>query len=474
MSYHSFINFLTTQNILGEYLTLWEHNVRRRPVGRLLREHGYEISDTSLNMYGKRVAQDYANTPAAQQYAGGDMADALLALLPNDVVPQSKKDTTAHMYAEDTLTTTTDGGTMTVNNQPPLKPGEQVNKEKYARLFGLNPDDIHITNCSMRRSNWEQGTKQGVNELNAYKYTISFTWATRSLDIMSDDSWMPETPCYTPIPVETGGSPMVVGVSDTHVGKASHESGWTMEEFGAAWRHMVDDIIREIQMRKPNRIIILGLGDFIEGWTSQNNKNLAGLGLPLVEQIHVAARLYWYLVHTIARTQLPVTVVTVGGNHGDITRAQNMAVNDNADILIMQMVEDRCSDTHSNVEFIYPEIHSAFVELNEPEHGVGLLAAHGHTWKNGTKGAIGVWDNLRSTGGVSFDTKIMVFGHYHQYSVQTVGHDRMLVCLPPSGEQKSQWFTNAAGVAAGKPGCVVFNVGTDGLPAMMSLIGMGQ
>ena len=109
----------------------------------------------------------------------------------------------------------------------------------------------------MRRSNWEQGTKQGVNELNAYKYTISFTWATRSLDIMSDDSWMPETPCYTPIPVETGGSPMVVGVSDTHVGKASHESGWTMEEFGAAWRRMVDDIIREIQMRKPNRIICL-------------------------------------------------------------------------------------------------------------------------------------------------------------------------------------------------------------------------
>ncbi|WP_446918838.1 hypothetical protein, partial [Klebsiella pneumoniae] len=81
-------------------------------------------------------------------------------------------------------------------------------------------------------------------------------------------------------------------------------------------------------------------------------------------------------------------------------------------------------------------------------------------------------DNLRATGGVPFDTKIMMFGHFHHFQASMIGADRVMMSIPPSGELRSQWFTNAAGVSAGAPGCLVFTVNDNDLPTKMSLVGM--
>lgn len=495
---------LIKHNALAEWMTAWDHYYRRRPIQAILAEHGEMFSATTVYRQGKVLREHYMDREyGAHDCCGGKMGQEFLRLISSDHSNSNQYyqksatthqphphnvghaengaalfhalDTTVTRQGDDSLTVTKDGGTMVVDGQPPLKKGERINKEKFATMFGLNPEDIHITSCSMRKSNWQQQMKGGkVTDLHAYKYNINFTWATHQLDIMSDDSWLPDTICYDPIPVSRtpGEEPMVIGIGDTHVGKAAEESGWDLATFGHAWGTLITNLVREVQERNPNHIYLMALGDFTEGHTSQVGKNIAGLGLPLSEQIHLASRLYWQLIHTLARTGKPITVAALGGNHGDMTRVQNMPVNDNTDILIMKMVADRCSDSHQNVHFVFPELNNAFIHLDRDTHGINMLLAHGHTWKGGFTGAQKVWDNLRATGGVPFDTKIMMFGHFHHFQASMIGADRVMMSIPPSGELRSQWFTNAAGVSAGAPGCLVFTVNDNDLPTKMSLVGM--
>lgn len=257
----------------------------------------------------------------------------------------------------------------------------------------------------------------------------------------------------------TGRATLVVVVSDLQIGKTDRAGG--TEETVRRVRAAVARIAAyaDGQYRK---VILVDCGDATEGFsntTSQAQTN----DLPLTYQIRTAQALLADTLRSLAGTAPEVTYVAVPSNHcqvrtgiGRSNRASfpgddyGLLIADN----IRQIVEGRADFGH--VQFEAPEKRLESLTVRAAD-GTVMGVTHGHA--AGSKNRVADWFRGQAFGCVAGmqDARVLLHGHWHSFSVQTVGDSRQIVCAPTM-DPGSSWFQNASGESS-LPRLLTFELG---------------
>ena len=254
-------------------------------------------------------------------------------------------------------------------------------------------------------------------------------------------------------------STVVVVVSDLQVGKTDRGGG--TEETVRRVRSAVARIAGHVAGRY-RKVILVDCGDATEGFcntTSQAQTN----DLPLTYQIRTAQALLADTLRALAPAAPEVTYVAVPSNHcqvrtgiGRSNRASfpgddyGLLIADN----IRQIVAGRPGYEH--VQFEAPEKRLETLTVRAAD-GTTMGVTHGHA--AGSKNQVADWFRGQAFGCVAGmqHARVLLHGHWHSFSVHTVGDSRQIICAP-TADPGSSWFQNASGDSS-TPSLLTFELG---------------
>lgn len=257
----------------------------------------------------------------------------------------------------------------------------------------------------------------------------------------------------------TSLSTLVVVVSDLQIGKTDRAGG--TEETVRRVRAAVARIAADAAGRY-RRIILVDCGDATEGFcntVSQAQTN----DLPLTYQIRAAQALLADTLRALVPAAPEVTYVAVPSNHcqvrtgiGRSNRASfpgddyGLLIADN----IRQIVSGRPG--YERVQFEAPEKRLESLTVRAAD-GTVMGVTHGHA--AGSKGRVAEWFRGQAFGCVAGmqHARVLLHGHWHSFSVQTVGDSRQIICAPTM-DPGSSWFQNASGESS-QPRLLTFELG---------------
>ena len=309
----------------------------------------------------------------------------------------------------------------------------------------LNPDEWEIS--GFRRSEWGSPTGETLESVR-YSFTRKVQSGVSSVMPDVDDilkSIGKDKPRKLP-KVSNDLVTELACLADFQVGKSGEIRGGTEELVARseaarlAWAESVD-------AKKPQEIILGDLGDAIEGFNNvvaQERTN----DLSLTQMIRVWRRLLWSWIDTAADLAPSVRVLSVPSNHCQERVGSKAAYNDpNNDfgIEVLTQVSDIAAanpNKFGHVSFYTPQNMKETVTL-QTVGGKILGFAHGHQTK--TIERLPAWlanEALRRSEISNAD--IFLFGHYHNFRVQTFGDNRWLF-VAPTLDAGSTWYSNVSG-----------------------------
>lgn len=215
-------------------------------------------------------------------------------------------------------------------------------------------------------------------------------------------------------------------------------------------RRALHDIASDLSGPAPyRRIILADVGDSTEGFwnvASQAQTN----DLSLTDQIRTVQRLYAEAVRLLAPLCESLYYVAVPSNHcavrtgmGKNSRAN--APDDDFGIMISKNIEDVIEDRpgFEHVQFFRPEKWEEAVTVDAAD-GTRIGFTHGHL--AGTQSKVPGWFRDLAFGRRSglYDARILVHGHWHNFSVTQAGDARWIISCP-SADRGSDWWTNISG-----------------------------
>lgn len=254
-------------------------------------------------------------------------------------------------------------------------------------------------------------------------------------------------------------STLVVVVSDLQIGKTDQRGG--TEETVRRVRSTVARIADHAAGRY-RKIILVDCGDSTEGFcntVSQAQTN----DLPLTYQIRTAQALLADTLRALTPAAPEITYVAVPSNHcqvragiGRSNRASfpgddyGLLIADN----IRQIIAGRPG--YERVQFEMPERRLESLTVRAVD-GTVMGVTHGHA--AGTKGRVSDWFRGQAFGCVAGmqHARVLLHGHWHAFSVQTVGDSRQIICAP-TADPGSSWFQNASGDST-TPSLLTFELG---------------
>lgn len=256
-----------------------------------------------------------------------------------------------------------------------------------------------------------------------------------------------------------GQATFVVVVSDLQIGKTDRAGG--TEETIRRVRAAVAKIANHAagQYRK---VILVDCGDSTEGFcntVSQAQTN----DLPLTYQIRAAQALLADTLRALAPAAPEITYVAVPSNHcqvrtgvGRSNRASfpgddyGLLIADN----IRQIIAGRADYKHVRFEMPEKRLESLTVRAAD---GTVMGVTHGHA--AGSKDRVADWFRGQAFGCVAGmqDARVLLHGHWHSFSVRTVGDSRQIICAP-TADPGSSWFQNASGESS-LPRLLTFELG---------------
>ena len=256
-----------------------------------------------------------------------------------------------------------------------------------------------------------------------------------------------------------GHATLVVVVSDLQIGKTDRGGG--TEETVRRVRAAVAKIAAWAAGRY-RKIILVDCGDSTEGFSntvSQAETN----DLPLTYQIRTAQALLADTLRALAPAAPEVTYVAVPSNHCQVRtgigRSNRASVpGDDYGLLIAdnirQIIADRADYEHVRFEMPEKRLESLSVRAAD---GTVMGVTHGHA--AGSKNRVADWFRGQAFGCVAGlqDARVLLHGHWHSFSVQTVGDSRQIICAP-TADPGSSWFQNASGESS-LPRLLTFELG---------------
>ena len=254
-------------------------------------------------------------------------------------------------------------------------------------------------------------------------------------------------------------STVVVVVSDMQIGKTDQGGG--TEGTVRRVRSTVARIAAHVagQYRK---VIVVDCGDSTEGFSNTVSQAQTS-DLPLTYQIRTAQALLADTLRALASAAPEVTYVAVPSNHcqvrsgiGRNNRASfpgddyGLLIADN----IRQIVAGRPGYEHVQFEMPGERLESLTVRAAD---GTVMGVTHGHA--AGTKNRVADWFRGQAFGCVAGmqHARVLLHGHWHSFSVQTVGDSRQIICAP-TVDPGSSWFQNASGDSS-SPSLLTFELG---------------
>ena len=262
-----------------------------------------------------------------------------------------------------------------------------------------------------------------------------------------------------------GDSAMVVAISDLQIGKG--EGGGTaatvqrflsgISEVEARWKELTRS------GRKLDRLIVVGLGDVVEGCSGFYDMQEFQTDLDRREQTTVARRLIVRALTHWASFAPMVIVAAVPGNHGENRKGGKAytTFGDNDDVAVFEQVAEilGANEAYSHVKFTFPK---SELTLTLDVHGTVLGLAHGHQARGGgnASGKIGTWWAKQALGMAPVaDATLLLTGHYHHLSITE--HGARTHIQAPSLDGGSQWFAETSGASA-RSGLLTLVVGETG------------
>ena len=203
------------------------------------------------------------------------------------------------------------------------------------------------------------------------------------------------------------------------------------------------------------QVVVVFLGDHIEGFVSQGGANAWRTPMPLSEQVRVVRRMMLYSMEKFSTLGIPLKMVAVPGNHGEAQRFQGGGItryDDSWDTEALVALADAAamSSAYQDVEFFVPDTDELTVGLNLS--GTYACFTHGHMARSQDKLMDWVKGQAFNRDSIYAGADLVVTGHWHSYYVKTDG-DRT-VMTAPSMESESTWYRHRAGTG-GDPGLVI-------------------
>lgn len=263
----------------------------------------------------------------------------------------------------------------------------------------------------------------------------------------------------SPAPEVKSQSTVVAVVSDLQIGKTDRGGG--TEETVRRVRNSVARIADHVAGRY-RKVILVDCGDSVEGFSNTVSQAQTN-DLPLTYQIRTVQALLADTLRTLVPAAPEITYVAVPSNHcqvrAGIGRSNRASFpGDDYGLLIAdnlkQIVAGRVGYEH--VQFKTPERRLESLTVRAAD-GTVMGVTHGHA--AGTKSRVADWFRGQAFGCVAGmqDARVLLHGHWHSFSVQTVGDSRQIICAP-TADPGSSWFQNASGDSSA-PSVLTFELG---------------
>lgn len=269
-------------------------------------------------------------------------------------------------------------------------------------------------------------------------------------------------PLFAEKPTPTSDLPRkgtyVVVISDMQIGKTDVRGG--TKETVKAVRSAIAKIARNAA--SYDEVIMVDCGDSTENFTNTvSQAQTCDMGL--VDQIRTAQGVLADALRQLAQACPSVTYVAVPSNHCQVrtgigrSNRANIAADDYGLLIqsnIQMAVEGRPG--YEGVGFMAPspQLESLTVHAQD---GTVMGVTHGHA--AGSKSRVADWFRGQAFGCVAGmqSARVLLHGHWHSFSVQTVGDSRQIICAP-TVDPGSSWFQNATGESS-KPALLTFELG---------------
>lgn len=367
------------------------------------------------------------------------------AILENDALPQHQRRTNQAIADE--------FGTSEAavrRHRKALKRRSEMSKGGVDEYFGVPVEAISARGKTVRLpdGSYEKITyKPGVaerGEVQAHRY--------------EDLAPIFAAPAATAPEVSTLSTAVVV-VSDLQIGKTDQRGG--TEETIRRVRSTVARIADHAAGRY-RKVILVDCGDSTEGFSNTVSQAQTN-DLPLTYQIRTAQALLADTLRALTPTAPEVTYVAVPSNHcqvrtgiGRSNRASfpgddyGLLIADN----IRQIIAGRPGYEH--VQFETPERRLESLTVRAAD-GTTMGVTHGHA--AGSRSRVADWFRGQAFGCVAGmqHARVLLHGHWHSFSVQTVGDSRQIICAP-TADPGSSWFQNASGDSS-TPSLLTFELG---------------
>ena len=270
--------------------------------------------------------------------------------------------------------------------------------------------------------------------------------------------------------VPKGDTHFVVALSDWQTG---NRDGGGLEEQAGKISDLVDAIPARIEDLRGaghaiGHVVIAGLGDLAEGTCGHYPAQQFRIEADRREQLKLVRRGIRDIILSTAPTVEKMTVLAVGGNHGE-NRGNGggkafTSTGDNDDVAVFEQVAEIFSVNEKAFGHVGFKLPLDQLSLSIELAGHIIAFTHGHLSKAGANAAQAVWTWWtkqamgRAHKGVA-DADMLITGHYHHLNVKE--QEGRALIIAPSLTEVGEYFQDSMGVKT-RPGTLNFTVDTNG------------
>lgn len=355
--------------------------------------------------------------------------------------------------------------------------GEVPSSEDWSDLlrhYGLDPERHEVVEDTVRFTAWDGWHRppEGGPAISKVQYAFKATIRLRN---------NAESPALEELYLETkklpkvrkrgrkGENTEIILLSDWQTGYGGADG---VEGLVKELAILPDKVAERIATARENYgsggAVIAGMGDLYEQCANFYSYQSWEVELDHREQGKVVRRAIRDIVYAAAQETPELTVIAVGGNHGEQrtggTNRRTTGRNDNDDVAVVESVAEivEASGKFPNVAFRLPTDKLA---ISLPVSGQIVGFTHGHLAKYKSAGAIAtMWDWWTSQAmgryfpGIA-DSTILNSGHWHHSNMKE--QDGRALFIAPSLVRASDYFGEEKGVIT-RPGTMVYTVAPDG------------
>lgn len=340
---------------------------------------------------------------------------------------------------------------------------EQEHWADHIRRAGIDPDLVEVQEPVEIRT-WDMAIGNGEVQTMVY---FRARLVTRDRKRADDElrAWVRKwRPLRRDHPAG-GDHSLIVCWADTQIGKDDGDGTVGTVERWTNSHGLVLDRYRELRKAglDLDRIVVASLGDIVEGCSGFYAQQPYRVELNTREQRRTARQVIVSGLKAFSDVA-PVTVLAVGGNHGEV-RNDGKSFTDFADNIDVAVIEDAADILAENERFDDVSFHIPRADLTQTIdlHGTVVGLAHGHQARiGGAKPAqkIETWWQGQMKGRQPIgDADVLLTGHYHHLLIQSIGPRTHMQA--PALDGGSEWWTDIAGTDS-PAGVLTFTVGSDG------------